>query len=1419
MSGTKAALKAAKAAIDNSDWDEAITQSEVVIAADNKNHFAKLFLGRAYEKKGDTEKAAKVYHEAADLKPDDKQAWQGLCSLYESQGAKYLDEYGEVAVRLAVLFGQSGDLHRSQSIIDKLTGYVKKHGTTSQYKRALQVLLPGSPVWDVLEGRIAHPSLTFKRLIDITERDEETRINKEIAERRTRIGARLTKVTEEVKQEVYEQSDIEALYRGAIDWTEDDVTRRGYEEKLFQRAYDILTVIPKELKHIKRQQVIETARGMVIVKHPFRLAWDVDLEWRDTANIAELDVNTLLEYVQFFPDSGLTKVLRAFLRCDISPFSLPPPNEDDDSETAEELTSEDRLLLMAEGLGDGKGSPLAHRMTAEYYLHLDEYESAIDTTRNGLKLLLVEEKKAGIVLQEARDAFNAILATSLVHYQSPKNHPEARELLQDILERTPESVSALVGLGLVFEEQEEYPKARDLLSQALKLEPHNTKVRVEAAWCNALSGHHQEALDELEECIEHLDEIRKKDEDPKSRALRALTKYRIGKCIWEIDSSKAARKDRNGAYSHFLTTIKIDPNFAAAYTSLGFYYADYARDKKRARQCFQKAFELSSSEVEAAERLARAFADQGEWDVVELVSQRVVDSGKTRPPPGTKKHGISWPYSALGVVQMMRQEYTKSITSFLSALRISPNDYHSYVGLGESYHNSGRYNSASRTFHYAEEPHDGVKMQVSGERWFTEYMLANVHRELGDYDEAIDRLKAVLKERSEEFGVLIALLQTYVERAWKQIDSGFFGKAADSGKDALDLAGEIAKSRPEAFNLWKAVGDACSVFHWTQENAGMFPGEQVRSLVTTGIDTQVLELLADVDHVGTSELLNGKTNGTTNGTIKGTDKDENKTSPTEYLETALLAYKRAIHCCAHDIHAQAVAWYNLGWAEYRVYTDLTGSSAKKFSLAAVKCFKRAIELEAGNSEFWNALGVVTSNLNVRVAQHAFVRSLYLNERSAQTWTNLGVLYLNNNDHELAHQAFGRAQSTDPDYAHAWIGEGLIALSIGAQSEALSHFTHAFEISDSSSLIAKKAFSISLFDTLVSTKTLSPTLTQLIQPLFALHQLHSQLPSSLTFQHLSALLSERVGSYPSAITTLISLTSHLEQSYEETESPLTLLHFAHATSDLARLHLATSSFPQAIERAETALSLTEDLSAPPRSSISVQKIRLSSHLVLGLAHFYASSLEESIPAFRAALEESASDPGVICLLSRVLWAHAGDNEREVAREQLLGLVETEPDHVDAWVLLGAMAGMDGDAETVEAVREDLVRLQGLDTVSAREKERVARVMVALAGVGLEGAERDRATREEVQRALLLGPEEVVRWKLLSEMEGDGYAADMALLVAQRSVPPLGEVGAEELAGAFSGTGRVGEAMKGVMLAPWSKKGWEALREGLEGAGLE
>jgi superkiller protein 3 len=984
---------------------------------------------------------------------------------------------------------------------------------------------------------------------------------------------------------------------------------------------------------------------------------------------------------------------------------------------------------------------------------------------------------------------------------------EAKNIFESILKRKPQFTSALIGIGLVLEEEEEFEKAHEFLEQALKQDPSNGRIGAESAWCRAKAGDYKGGLDRLQSYLDYpqLDASKQR-----GRELRAQTLYRIGVCLWELDPSKVARRDRQGTYAKLLAAIKANPNYAPAYTLLGIFYEDYNKDRKRARQCFQKAFELSPSEIIAAERLARLFANQGEWDIVEVVSQRVVDSGKAKQMPGSKRKGVSWPFSALGVVQMNKQEYQKSIVSFLSALRISPDDYYSYVGLGESYHNSGRYNSASRAFNYAENPTDGVVFQRSDEEgWFTKYMLANVNRELSEFDEALKGYEAVLADRPKEFGVSIALLQTLVEKGWHCIETGFFGEAADSAVRGIEVAATITEYKPDAFNLWKAVGDACSLFSWVQERLPQFPlesiGRVLRSPSDVGLD---FDEHRDIDGLGKDALAS-----------LSEDKDA---LLTKVLKASILAQKRAISSCAHDIHAQAVAWYNLGWTEYRAHVCLEQEGSEETRLttylrAAIKCFKRAIELEAGNSEFWNSLGVITTTLSPKVAQHAFVRSLHLNERSVHTWTNLGALYLLQNDHELAHTAFSRAQSQDPDYSLAWVGEGIIALLTGDSNEALSHFTHAFELSESSLLLTKRQYAVSAFDFLVSSPSSSSNITNLIQPLFALQQLSLQAPYDIPHKHLAALFLERVGNYDAAVTALQAVNETAEQDYEKSESLMSLARVTQAKTDLARNLLAIGSNETAIEEAETALDLLSELDADTKQSTlsadEIAKVKLSARLTAGLAHYFSGSFDAAIPYFRISLEAAGANPDIICILAEVLWAKGGENEKGVARDQLFAAIEKHEGHVGLLILIGAMTVLDDDTETMEAIKDDLDRLRCNKDLTDEQLARVEKVVEAIS-VSLGGEDQEL---DEARRSVMLAPWKHTGWTELADaVGGDTFSSTMAKETAMRNAPPIGTLSAVGLAGAMSGTGDVGDAQRSVVLAPWKSEGWGSLVECVEAA---
>lgn len=1319
------------------------------------------------------------------------------------------------SMRGAMLTMTSDEKDRCNDLVNKYTKAMKKNGTKTQQKNALELQLPESPLYDFLEGRFPHPAQTYQRLIEITESQEKEFINREIGERRTRLGARIEQVTQEVRREAANKSRLDQFYHGIIDWTNDDTVRRQYEEKLFQRAYEELAFLPESEKEAKRELVFKAAYDMVIIKHPFEPAWKVFLGWQDVQDISQYDVGHLREYIEFFPESGLSQVLKGFLSSELSPFPKEPSNETEskdpqdgdettavqpDHETIGNMTAaQDRLIIMVEGLESARNSILAHRIMADFYLSLEEYASVVNVARKGLVYVRDLVKFSGIKIPNTADALNNALANALVHYQSPRHHPEAKGIFEEILKRNPTSSNCLLGIGMILKEDQDYAEAVNFLRRSLERDSSNLKIRGELAWCEALNGSLESGLFSLQATLADL-----KEAQPDNREFISELFFRIGYCQWELDPSPAARKDRKGAYASLFSSIQSNMNFAPAYSLLGFYYADYKKDKTRARRCFHKAFELSTTEIEAAERLARGFADSKEWDLVEAVAQRVVDSGRARPSPGSKRRGFSWPYAALGSVQINKQQYSKSIVSFQAALRLSPNDYHSWVGLAESYHHSGRYVAATKAFEHAKSLEPDLSEKDKEHVWFARYMLANVRRELGQYDDAIATYEDILTSRPDDIGVTLALLQTLAESSTKSLSLGLFNDAAELACEAIRVASSLVQIKSDIFNLWKAVGDACANFSYMKAKAGKLSASSCKALLAVDLDPMALDVMADLDGVGNAWLE---------------ENNSEESMPFDFHNyMSIIAYKRALHVSLHDTHSQAVAWYNLGWAEYSAYRHSQPDSAKKgkkprkFLKAAMRSFKRAIELEAGNSDFWNSLGVVTATMSPKVSQHAFVRSLHLNERNAQVWTNLGALYLLHGEYRKAYDIFLRAQATDPDYSQAWVGQGFVSLSVGEIKEARGHFEHAFDISNSSDILPKRQFSLAHFDHLYEPSA-SNEVSQLIQPFFALHQLCIQNPSDLPFVHLSALLAERMGETGDAKASLQVVCSGMDEEFEKTESPASLSKYAQANADMARVLLSRHSYEESAEKAELALTLSWEDGAEQFDPEACRKLRLSARLTAGLAYYNLKSMDQAIDMFRDALEEAENAPDVVCLLAQVLWAKGGEENRSVAREQLLDCVLNHPDHIGAVTLLGAIALLDADRDAIEAVESDLNGMIARDDIEIHDRAKIIKLLSAISATGLSD---HAAVPEDIRRigeataAVMLSPGQPAGWMELSAASREPYAAAMSIKRALRSVPPYSNLGAEDLSQAYAQTGKASDALRAIMVAPWKQDGWEELR---------
>ena len=1398
---SKIALRLIKGHIDKQEFQKAVDLAQDLTKQDTQNQTAFLFLGFAYEKLGNLEGAETALRSAVSLKQQDPQPYRGLVALFEKQGNVKLDQYHHIVHQLAKIYADQDDRAQCQSAVEKYELFAKKHGSQAQYRHALELVLPTCDIYSTLEGRVLKPALAYQRILESAQSEENEWIKTQIGERRTRLGSRIDQVTQEVKREAVPRFQVEEKYAALIHWTQDDDLRHELEQQYFQRMFDNLTALPEDQKPAQRDRLLNIANGMVIIKQQFAPAWKVALEWVDAEDLGEWDVNILREYIGYFPDDCLSKVLHGFLDSGSSPFpQLETADQGEDESAESKLSEADQLILMNEGLEECPDSQLGHRIMAHTFLHLEEYQSAADVARKAQTLHKDSQKKFALDLQNSIDGVRLTLANALIYYQSPRHHTESKLLFEAILKRKPTLTAALLGVGLIYEEDENYPEAASFLQRAAERDDQNLRIRLELAWCQALSHDLAKGLGELENILEALEA-----QDPVNSSMKAEALYRVAYCKWHINTSVSARKDKSGPYKDLIDSVKANASYPPAYTLLGIYFLDYGKSRKRARVALQKAFELSTSELRAAEILARLFANSGEWDLVELVAQRVIKSGKAKPAPGSKKKALSWPHSALGVVQMNKQQYSQATVSFQSALRIHPDDYHSWVGLGESYHNSGRYIAASKAFEKGESIDHGLKPDQT---WFAKYMLANVQKEMGEFDKAVEQYELVLEIKRGEFGVLVALLQTMSENAWSKIAQGMFGQAANLANRAIITALEIAEQRVDAFNMWKAVGDACSALALVKTFTSEVKFESLIQLLQSQTTGDELGILSEQDKASIDTLVAG-------------EGDSAECVPDKCLIAAILAYKRAIHSYSHDVHAQAVSWYNLGWAEHQAYCSAgttlqtKDQPPRRFLKAAMKCFKRAIELEASNSEFWNALGVVTMILSPKVSQHSFVRSLHLNDHSARTWTNLGALYLANNDTQLAHQAFTHAQSADPEYADAWIGQGLLATLHGESKEARGLFMHAFEISGSGSLPAKRHYAQSAFDHLLKASAKLQNIAQLLSPLFATRQLHVLSPANTSVTHLMALYAERAQDYAGATMALEQVCEAIEGEYEKSESEENITRFAQAKADLARNQLAKNDFEAAVENAQTALDLTEEDSLGPAYADLRTKLRLSAHTTVGLAHSHLKAIDQSIKMFHSALEESGNNPDVVSMLAQVLWAKGGQAEQEAAHSQLFDCVSEHPDHVQSICLLAVTGLLDDDSDVLDAVNDDLQALLTNDKISVHDRLKVMRVLsgiTACSGNAQGGAE---AMTQEALRSIMLSPGQPQGWLQMSQATQDNYAADMAKASVMKQMPPSGELEVEDVAEAFANTGLKEDIDQATMLAPWKVDGYDgdvAVEEG-------
>lgn len=888
---------------------------------------------------------------------------------------------------------------------------------------------------------------------------------------------------------------------------------------------------------------------------------------------------------------------------------------------------------------------------------------------------------------------------ALTYHESPAHHLRALRLLDSCLQEAA-STRLLICKALTQQHAERWEAAVETWSSIANETDEDERAYVlgEKCWCLFQVGRKDEAREGFLEVVRLYEARRERREDEMRRRERKRSKqgrertegveegertsekeerarawWRLGQC---------AEQGSTDAQDAFSASIKAASDFAPAYTALGLWFRE-VDDYERASLSFQKAFELDAAEEVAARCLAEEFALLGEWALVDVIARRVVGSHHGRGVLGGKlAKRLAWAWKAIGGAELGMTRWEQAIFAFQNALRGEPTDVHTWIRLGVAYRRSGKHVASLKVFHRA--------LSLDQASWYAKFCIGDVQRELGLFEPAVEVFREILSSRPDELGVRVVLAETLLALGDEQLHRGFVARARDSLWSALDAARALIEDNQAVRVAWKVVASTLS-------SLSNVPLEQTPAVVTKLLEhCKVAKVDTRMDAVESATVAAAM----------------EATAPAAALRLASIsALKMRVVLETADEAAIGTAWYDLGSALFEARHTLSDKAPQE----AIKCLKYALHHEPVNADFWNALGVLAFDISARLAQHAFIRAIEFNSRTPIPWTNLGLFYIAHDEHELANEALLRAQTVDPDWAAAWVGQSLLAQAAGHAPQATSLLEHASSLGS-----GPGGLTVTSEADLAYASAAYRQGGELGGPLSALVRYLSLRPDDVDAQHLAALVLERTGDRESASQSLERAASMLEASYEESESPELERKYAIAQTNLGRVRLARGDAEGALEAFEAPISLMSAEGADEETLALIAQCRLGT----ALACAALNDNEAAVEAIEAGLEDLAEPAetsdvvfkqreALAIALHKVHWT---TGEEDFAKSALLDSMDRRRSSNELYSVMLAHAAVSHDMMMVKNILAGSMRQRASrDPNSTEVIATVARVKLAQSDV--------------------------------------------------------------------------------------------------------
>ncbi|KFV14108.1 Tetratricopeptide repeat protein 37, partial [Pterocles gutturalis] len=803
---------------------------------------------------------------------------------------------------------------------------------------------------------------------------------------------------------------------------------------------------------------------------------------------------------------------------------------------------------------------------------------------------------------------------------------------------------------------------RDLMDEASKISQELLLSHPDLAESHALEGfihYSQNNYEQAERSF--LNAIERKAESAEYHQYLGLT-------YWFM--SDETKKDKGKALTQFLKAAKLDSYLGSVFYYLGNYYRDIAGDKSRARGCYKKAFELDETDEESGTAAVDLSVELGDMDTALSILNEVTEKAST----GTAK----WAWLHRGLYYLRTGQPSQAVADLQAALRADPKDCNCWESLGEAYLGRGSYATALKSFRKASE--------LNPELVYSIYKAAAVEQILGKYENAIATYQQILKKTEDYVPALKGLGECYLMLAKSALDNYLDRKAVDYIEQALEFFTRATKQRPDVSCLWKMLGDTCTSVH---------------------------------------VISPAKVNVQVQGSLLGKNADKEVLKKNELLRLGGRCYGRAL-----KLMPLPSLWCDLGinyyrQAEYLTAVDTNSNEISELLEKSLQCLKKAVRLDSKNHLFWNALGVVASYSaigNYALAQHSFIKSVQAEQINVVAWTNLGVLYLVTGNTEQAHEAFAVAQSLEPSYVLCWLGQALIAETVGSY-DTMDLFRHTTELSMHTE--GAKGYAHWVCSTLEDKSNRNTELY-----LYNIVQMNA-IPAA---QVVLSKYTERNPDDASAFTMLGYLNEYLHLKRQAADAYERAASLLKNSEDIEKYNIAMQNYGRSLCALGECDKAIEVYTSTPLTEFD-------GIVGIALAYFKKGLLQESIKAYEKALSVAESEQDKAHILTALAIIEYKQKKVDAAKTLLFkcSLKEPSMESLKALCTLG-LVKQDATLATA-ALKELLKHEKGDDSIYER-------CLIASAVYALQG--RNVGVQREVSKVIHSNPNNPALWSLLSRL---------------------------------------------------------------------